>query len=308
MAPAELVIRSELPVDLRRTLGPLRYGGRWDPCVRVTADGVWRAARFPSGPATMRLRSVAADRVAVRAWGPGADEALEAAPDLIGAEDDDGGLGACASPTVRRLARRLPGIRLGRTGNPMEALVPTVIHQKVQTRAAATSYCAMVRAARSSAPDPGIPAAPRLLLPPTAEWLIAQPSWAWHRWGIEAKRALTIVTAATYAARIGATVELAPAEALARLRVVPGVGAWTAAKVAAVAFGDPDAVSVGDYWLCHIVCHALTGQARGTDERMLELLEVWAGQRGRVCRLLTAGGPALPRFGPRLALQDITKI
>jgi len=38
---------------------------------------------------------------------------------------------------------------------------------------------------------------------------------------------------------------------------------------------------------------------------MLELLEPWRGQRGRVCRLLRAGGPALPRFGPRLALRDL---
>jgi 3-methyladenine DNA glycosylase/8-oxoguanine DNA glycosylase len=74
-----------------------------------------------------------------------------------------------------------------------------------------------------------------------------------------------------------------------------------------LALGDPDAVAVGDYWLKHVVSYALTGEARGTDERMLELLEPWRGQRGRVCRLLVSGAPRVPRFGPRLPLRAIAR-
>jgi 3-methyladenine DNA glycosylase/8-oxoguanine DNA glycosylase len=141
------------------------------------------------------------------------------------------------------------------------------------------------------------PAAPvRLLLPPTAEWLSAQPSWVWHRWGVEGRRATTIRVAATAAARCGDTRQLG---------ALPGVGAWTAAKVAAAAWGDADAVSVGDFWLKHWVCHTLAGEPRGTDERMLELLAPWAGQRGRVCRLVMSAGAAPPRYGPRLPFADI---
>ena len=71
------------------------------------------------------------------------------------------------------------------------------------------------------------------------------------------------------------------------------------------AFGDPDAVSVGDFHLPSMVTWALAGEPRGTDERMLELLEAYRGQRGRVLRLLelTGGGP--PRRGPRLSRQPI---
>ena len=54
-----------------------------------------------------------------------------------------------------------------------------------------------------------------------------------------------------------------------RLQALPGLGPWSAAEVALVALGDPDAVSVGDYHLPHLVSWALAGEPRGSDERML---------------------------------------
>jgi 3-methyladenine DNA glycosylase/8-oxoguanine DNA glycosylase len=86
------------------------------------------------------------------------------------------------------------------------------------------------------------------------------------------------------------------------------VGRWTAAEVAIVALGDADAVSVGDYHLPHQVAWALAGQSRGDDARMIELLEPYRGHRGRVIRLLEAGGITAPRFGPRLPLQSIAAL
>jgi hypothetical protein len=41
---------------------------------------------------------------------------------------------------------------------------------------------------------------------------------------------------------------------------------------------------------------------------MLELLEPWAGQRGRVCRLVLVAGSAPPRYGPRLSIPDIRRL
>ena len=90
-----------------------------------------------------------------------------------------------------------------------------------------------------------------------------------------------------------------------RLQAFPGVGAWTAAKVALVALGDPDAVPVGDYHLPHAVGYALDGTVRSTDERMLELLDPYRGHRARVIRLLTISGIGAPRFGPKQPLRDI---
>jgi 3-methyladenine DNA glycosylase/8-oxoguanine DNA glycosylase len=82
-----------------------------------------------------------------------------------------------------------------------------------------------------------------------------------------------------------------------------GVGAWTAAETRIRAFGDPDAVSVGDYHLAHQVGYALTG-SRADDEGMLELLEPWAGQRQRVIRLIGVSGVHEPRRGPRMHPED----
>jgi 3-methyladenine DNA glycosylase/8-oxoguanine DNA glycosylase len=89
---------------------------------------------------------------------------------------------------------------------------------------------------------------------------------------------------------------------------LPGVGPWTAAEVALRALGDTDAVSVGDFHIPNMVAWALAREPRATDARMLELLEPYRGQRGRVIRLLEAAGVAAPRFGPRMSPRAIAAI
>jgi 3-methyladenine DNA glycosylase/8-oxoguanine DNA glycosylase len=101
--------------------------------------------------------------------------------------------------------------------------------------------------------------------------------------------------------------EAALASAYAALRSFSGIGAWTAAEVGFRAFGDADAVSIGDFHIPNMVCWALAREPRGTDDRMLELLEPYRGQRARVTRYLELGGFAAPRYGPRLASRDISR-
>ena len=83
-----------------------------------------------------------------------------------------------------------------------------------------------------------------------------------------------------------------------------------------IAYGDSDAVSVGDWHIPHTVSWALAGEVRAgsrdassaglspADERMLELLEPFRGHRGRVCALLERAGYAAPRFGPRMSIRS----
>jgi 3-methyladenine DNA glycosylase/8-oxoguanine DNA glycosylase len=112
---------------------------------------------------------------------------------------------------------------------------------------------------------------------------------------------------AAYAHRLEGVTTLPMTEARRRLGALPGIGPWTVSNVAMIGLGDADAVNAGDYWLKHVVTFALTGEPRGTGERMLELLEPWRGQRGRVCRLLHSGAPRPPRRGPRSALRKLAR-
>jgi 3-methyladenine DNA glycosylase/8-oxoguanine DNA glycosylase len=77
--------------------------------------------------------------------------------------------------------------------------------------------------------------------------------------------------------------------------------------VLSTALGHPDAVAVGDYHLKNVVAFNLAGAPRGSDERMLELLAPYAGQRGRVVRLLLLGGRMPPAFGPRRRILPMAR-
>ena len=282
------------PLDLVSTLAPIGLG----PSLRIDGSDAWRATRTPEGVATIHLRQ-AGGRIEVEAWGPGAAWAAAQAPSLCGENDDASGF----QPQHRLIAdlhRRNPGLRLPRTEAVFEALVPTVLEQKVTTIEANAGYRALVDALGEPAPGPV-----SLKVPPSSEVLARTPYWTFHRFGVERRRAVVIIQAARSAGRLEEITTMDLASAYRRLLAFPGVGPWTAAKVALVALGDPDAVPVGDYHLPHTVGYALEGTSRSSDERMLELLDPYRGHRARVIRLLTISGIGAPRFGPRMPLRDI---
>ena len=288
------------PLDLELTLGLLQRGPL-DPTIRFDDGEVWRAARTPEGAGSLRLRLRGA-RLDANAWGPGAAWMIEHAPALVGFDDQPNAF----QPAHRLLAdlhRHHPGLRIGRTGLVFEALLPTILEQKVPGVEAYASYRQLVQALGEPAPgDAG------LMLPPAPGRLLATPYWAVHRLGIERRRFGIIQTAAAQARRLEATVDRDPADARRLLTTLPGIGPWSAAEVSLVAYGDRDVVSVGDYHLPHQVAWALAGEVRGSDARMLELLEPYRGHRARVIRLLSLGGIQAPRFGPRMRLRRIAAI
>jgi len=303
----EHVLRPDRPIDLRLTLAPHLHGHR-DPTMRITPGGIWRASLTPDGPATLRLRVGSAGSVRVSAWGTGAERAIDAAPDLIGMHDDPSELQP-HDRLVRELARRMTGLRIGRTRAVLEALIPAIIEQKVTGYEAHRSFRRLVYTYGEPAPGPSAEIAQlRLVVPPPAEVLQAIPYHDLHPLGLERRRAEVILAAASHARRLEEAVALPLADAYRRLRALPGIGAWTAAEVAFRALGDPDAVSIGDYHIPNLVAWALAGEPRGTDARMLELLEPYRGQRGRVIRMLEAAGISAPRYGPRLAGRRIEAI
>jgi 3-methyladenine DNA glycosylase/8-oxoguanine DNA glycosylase len=218
---------------------------------------------------------------------------MEAVPAVAGLLDEPADLVA-HHPLVGELQRRFAGLRLPRTGQLLPALAPAVIEQKVTVGEAHSAYAALLRRVAGAAPGPG-----GLQLPPAGPQLAALPYFEFHPMGLERRRAELLRSIGRLESRIESWVELPPEEARSRLQSIPGVGPWTAAEATRIAFGDPDAISVGDAHLPDLVAWALAGQARADDSRMLELLAPYAGQRGRVIRLLEVSGIKIPRFGPR---------
>ena len=313
MEPLARRIESGAPVDLRRTLA-IHRRGPGDPTLRFSRDGsAWRATRTPDGPATLRLVAEGA-AIRAQAWGPGAAWAIGQAPELVGADDDAAGFAALLAghALLRALNARFPGTRIGRTRRVLEALVPAIIEQKVTGDEARTAFIALVRRHGEPAPGPWDEPSDRraapMRVPPAPTTLAGLPGYAYHPLGLERRRADVIRFAAGRAARVEECMDLPLSDAYARLQALPLVGPWTAAEVGLRAVGDADAVSVGDFHLCHAVCWALAGEPRGTDERMLELLAPYAGHRARVIRLIESAGVQAPRRGPRMAPRSISGI
>jgi 3-methyladenine DNA glycosylase/8-oxoguanine DNA glycosylase len=290
--------------DLRRSVGRLAVIPG-DPTVRADARESWWATRTPDGPGTLMLRRVGAD-LSADAYGPGAAWLIDRADAVAGLRDDVSGLSAVEHPLVRRLCRTFAGVRLPATGRVFHHLVAAVLGQKVTGKEAGHGYRRMLwHFGSEPVPGPAGAVPPGLMLPPGPAEVAATPYWAFHPWGIEQKRADTVRRAAAFAVRLEQAVDSASATRL--MTSLPGVGVWTAAEVVRVAYGDGDAVSVGDYHHKNTVAWALAGEPRGTDERMLELLEPFRGHRGRVVTLLELAGQGAPKFGPRMPVRSFAR-
>ena len=282
----------EGPLELRRTLQP--FGGHFRP------DGWWKAMRSPEGPAALHLRR-RQEVIEFRAFGPGASWAAATVEGLVGADDDPAAF-ETGHPLVAELARRHRGWRIGRTRLVFEALLVAIVAQKVTGKESALGMKGLHARFSEQAPGPE-----PLVLSPDPARLAEAPYYEFHPLGIEQRRADTIRRVARDHFRIEALSTRTPATTSRYLQRIVGIGPWTAAETVAVSHGDPDAVSVGDFHLKNEVAWHLGGRPRGTDEEMLELLEEFRPQRGRVIRLLGTLGHA-PAFGPRLPIRSIAGI
>ncbi len=291
-------------VSFGHTLAPLRRG-RGDPCFQAPGDGtLWRTSLLPTGPVTARISRTAPNAAHCVAWGGGAPEFVERLPAMLGLEDDASNF-VPRDPTVAAAHHRVPHLRLGRTGLVLEALIPAIIEQRVPGADAFRAWRLLV--SKYGSPAPG-PAPARMRVPPSAEVWRHIPSWEFHRANVDPGRAQTVVTCARRATSLERLASRPATQAREALTSLPGVGEWTAAETAQRAFGDADALSVGDYHIPKMIGWTLVGRPVD-DAGMLELLEPMRPHRHRVVRLLEASGLAYePRRGARLPVQHISEL
>lgn len=292
------VVEYEVTLDVGRTLAPLRSGGS-DPTSALDSETYWKALRTSSGPATVAARPTGAGEVTFWAWGPGAGTALSKVDRWLGLDDPLEEFDPSLHPVVERLSRARHGVRMGTFGQVFERLVPTILGQLVIAAEAKRSYMRLAAAFGTAAPGPR-----PLRLAPDAETIAELGSHHFHSVGVERKRSETIQRVARIAERLEGLTEVPPATAYGILGSIRGIGPWTIASVGRTAFGDADAVIVGDYNLPHTVAWALEGRRRSNDDEMLQLLEPFAGHRGRVQGMLKGAGKP-PRHGAKLPFREI---
>ncbi|WP_407695374.1 DNA-3-methyladenine glycosylase family protein [Sinomonas albida] len=305
-ADAEAAWEAPPHYSLAATCFPLQRGDG-DPTFAPHPGGLWTAFRTPEGTVSLLLTH-AAGELRARAWGEGAAHAVASAPALLGLTDewdafDADPFHASLPHLVREARRRNPGVRAPATGRVVDALVPTILEQKVTTVEARRAYRYLLRRFGSPAPGAGrVAPAGLVVAPSSAEWLRV-PSWEWHRAGVGPQRSATVMRALRSSSGLERLAAKTAAEASAGLQSIPGIGVWTAAEVTQRTHADADSVSVGDFHLAKFVGFALTGE-RTDDAGMLRLLDPWRGQRQRVVRMLYLAGVRAPRFGPRMTIQD----
>ena len=230
----------------------------------------------------------------VETWGPGGDHAGRSAAAMLSLDRANVPL-PDQDPLVIAAARRFDGVRTGASGDLYHALLPTILAQRVTSGEAAAQWSRLCHQLGEPAPGPDL----GVMLPPRPDLLVRRPAWWFHPLGIEAKRARPLTEVARLADRLWDWVGLPVGELATKLSLVDGIGDWTVASVLGPVCGDDDAVITGDYHLPNVVAWNLAGEARGDDTRMLQLLEPYRGQRGRVQRLIGWAGRPAPKFGPR---------
>ena len=276
MAVARLAVDAA-PFDLHRTFAMQRFG-LYDPTASLAPRRLRKAFSTPKGPCVVAIEHDARG-VSFSASGDGARDVID---DLEGAfrVDDGGASFAPAHPVLAKLHRALAGLRLVRVPWRFDVAFSIVLQQRVTVREAwqewrriATRYGELVEGLRAF---------------PSAERVAQMDSWRLEELGVDPKRARAAITLARDVARRGSFGWTDVARVRKHLRAVRGVGPWTTEMTLGYGWGDPDAVPLADLHLPHLVAHALAREPRGSDERMVELLEPYRGQRFRAIRLILA--------------------
>jgi hypothetical protein len=295
--------------DIPSTLSSYCHGA-YDPTTwlrgsgtRSTSTGEFvRASITPDGPGTVEFTWGATNLV--RHFGPGGQWLANRLPAMLGVDDtNEHGLEHAPDSVVANAARDHKTLRIGASGGLYHELLPTIIEQRITAGEAHQQWTALCHSLGEKAPGPFS----ALYLPPSPQVLSQTPSWKLHPLGIERKRAEPLIAIAKHPKKMWDWTNESANHVRTKLELLPGIGQWTIGKVLGPVCGDPDAVPFGDFHFKNMVSWALAGEARGTDDRMRELLEPYRGQRGRVVRIIGLAGLGAPKYGPKQRILPMSK-
>ncbi|MFT4166398.1 MAG: DNA-3-methyladenine glycosylase 2 family protein, partial [Microlunatus sp.] len=205
------LIEFDRPVALDSLIGP-HHRGPGDPTHRRLGPGHWlRASLTPAGPVLLRV-AAAGTTVSARAWGAGAEWALDQLPMLLGAADDPSGFVPRPEHEALVQAHRRFGaeLRIGRSERVFEALAPACLEQVVTGTEAFRAFRLLVGEFGEPAPGPATePGSPAygMRVPPPAEVWAQIPSWTFLAAGVEQRRSAPLVRAAGRAAALERTLQ-----------------------------------------------------------------------------------------------------
>jgi AraC family transcriptional regulator, regulatory protein of adaptative response / DNA-3-methyladenine glycosylase II len=176
-------------------------------------------------------------------------------------------------PLLKKVVKKLPGLRIPGAWDPFELAIRAVLGQQVSVRGATTLAARLVDAYGAKLPAEAIdPAAPQLnRLFPEAK-VLARADY--ERIGLTRARAQTLRTVAgAYAEDPELFADTADLDAfIARLTALPGIGEWTAQYIAMRALRHPDAFPASDLGLLRAV--AAAGHPMSAKE-LLQYAERW---------------------------------
>lgn len=256
----------------------LQQLGKYDPTARYEGSSFIKVHEDEEGRVVRHTIDPVESGIAIEVAGEGAAALLDAWRGQFPLKDGIDEFVA-VHPTLQRLVLAFPGLRLVRVPWRFDVAVGAVLQQRVTFADAARAFRRIAMEWGTHHPlGIALPGPRRLASVSTAQL---------QSIGIDAQRARAVHLLAREELRSGFLRESDdPARVRRRLMSIPGIGPWTTEMILGFAFGDRDALPLGDVHLPSLVVSALGGQPGGTDAVMLELLQPYRGHRFRVVRLL----------------------
>ncbi|MFT7623392.1 MAG: 3-methyladenine DNA glycosylase/8-oxoguanine DNA glycosylase [Myxococcota bacterium] len=294
--------------SLHGTLRSLQMGTfdptmRFDSTGQVPATECWRATWIPrAGEVTAHILDDGTD-LHMEAWGPGAEAAVALGRQWLGLDDDPGSF-VPAHPDVAQGHKKRAGHHLSNAGVVGLSMVPVILQQLVTWRDALYGWRGLTERYGETAPGPAdVP----VRLPPSPKTLSKLPLPQYRLAGVGEKRARPIQAVCSRARRLQDLLQYEPDELARRLQTLRGIGPWTTGMLRGAYLGDADALVIGDLHMPHTVTRRLTGEPRGSDAQMAELLEPFRPHRYRALLALMQADYREPRSTRRLGVAEHRK-